>query len=94
MLMSSKDVIHSFYIPTFRVKMDVLPNQYTHVWFQATQIGEFDLFCTEYCGKGHSEMIGKVKVVSEEEFETWLQENEAGSTLPPEELGAMACISR
>lgn len=87
MLMSSKDVIHSFYIPSFRVKMDVLPNQYTHVWFQATKTGEFDLFCTEYCGKGHSEMIGKVKVVSDDEYAAWVAKNAAGSTLPPEELG-------
>jgi cytochrome c oxidase subunit II len=87
LLMSSKDVIHSFYIPSFRVKMDVLPNQYTHVWFQATHTGEFDLFCTEYCGKGHSQMIGKVKVVTDNEYAAWLEQNAAGSSLPPEELG-------
>lgn len=88
MLMSSKDVIHSFYIPTFRVKMDVLPNRYTQVWFEAIQMGTFDLFCTEYCGKGHSQMIGKVKVVSDEEYQNWLAESAVGSDLPPEELGA------
>ena len=72
LLMSSKDVIHSFFIPNFRIKMDVLPNRYTSTWFEATRVGEFDLFCTEYCGKGHSEMIGKVRVVSEEDFEKFL----------------------
>jgi cytochrome c oxidase subunit 2 len=71
LIMSSQDVIHSFYVPDFRVKMDVLPNRYTTVWFEATSIGEFNLFCTEYCGKGHSEMIAKVTVLSEDEFANW-----------------------
>jgi len=87
LLMSSMDVIHSFYVPSFRVKMDVLPNRYTQLWFEATTTGTFDLFCTEYCGKGHSEMIGKVKVVTDEEYTAWLAENATGSTLPPEEFG-------
>ncbi len=88
LLMSSQDVIHSFFIPSFRVKMDVLPNRYTQLWFEATQMGTFDLFCTEYCGKGHSGMIGKVKVVSDEEYKKWLIQNATASNLPPEELGA------
>lgn len=71
LLMSSKDVIHSFYVPNFRMKMDVLPNRYTITWFEATRAGEFDLFCTEYCGKGHSEMIGRVKVLGEREYAEW-----------------------
>jgi cytochrome c oxidase subunit 2 len=87
LLMSSKDVIHSFYVPSFRVKMDVLPNRYTQLWFEATVTGTFDLFCTEYCGKGHSEMIGKVRVVTDEEFSNWLAENTVVSDLPPVELG-------
>ena len=70
--MSSKDVIHSFYVPGFRIKMDVLPNRYTVTWFEATRKGEFELFCAEYCGTGHSEMIGKVRVVSEREFKDWI----------------------
>ncbi|MBD3333418.1 cytochrome c oxidase subunit II [candidate division GN15 bacterium] len=73
LLMSSQDVIHSFFVPNFRVKMDVLPNRYSVTWFEATQTGEFDLFCTEYCGKGHAEMIGKVKVVSESEYNNWVE---------------------
>lgn len=76
LLMSSRDVIHSFFIPNFRMKMDVLPNRYTITWFEATRTGEFDLFCTEYCGQGHSEMIGRVKVLGEREFTEWL---DAGS---------------
>jgi len=87
LLMSSTDVIHSFYVPSFRVKMDVLPNRYTQLWFEATETGAYDMFCTEYCGKGHSEMIGKVKVVTDEEYISWLAENSAGSSLPPEEFG-------
>lgn len=73
LLMSSQDVIHSFFVPQFRVKMDVLPNRYTVTWFQAVHIGEFQLFCTEFCGKGHSEMLGKVKVLPEDEFKKWLE---------------------
>lgn len=74
LLMSSKDVIHSFYVPDFRVKMDVLPNRYSITWFEATNIGEYNLFCTEFCGKGHSEMIGKVKVLSVLDYEEWYEE--------------------
>ncbi|MFQ5641744.1 MAG: c-type cytochrome, partial [bacterium] len=73
LLMSSKDVIHSFFVPSFRVKMDVLPNRYTALWFEATQEGEFDLYCTEYCGKGHSEMLGKVVVMREQDYNDWLK---------------------
>jgi len=72
LLMSSQDVIHSFFVPDFRVKMDVLPNRYTITWFEAINPGEYDIYCTEYCGKGHSEMLGKVKVLSEEDYEVWL----------------------
>jgi cytochrome c oxidase subunit 2 len=72
LLMSSQDVIHSFFVPDFRVKMDVLPNRYTITWFEALNEGEYDIYCTEYCGKGHSEMLGKVKVLSEEAYTEWL----------------------
>lgn len=86
--MSSQDVIHSFFVPAFRVKNDVLPSRYTTLWFEATEEGEYDLFCTEYCGRDHSGMIGRVHVVSEEEFDTWLTEQgSAGEDLPLEEYG-------
>ena len=75
LLLSSRDVIHSFFVPDFRVKMDALPNRYTTLWFKADQPGEHHLFCTEYCGTGHSAMLGKVKVVSEEEYNSWLSES-------------------
>lgn len=71
LLLSSEDVIHSFYIPAFRIKMDALPNRYTETWFEATQTGAFDIFCAEYCGKGHSEMTGLVKVLTPEDYTAW-----------------------
>jgi cytochrome c oxidase subunit 2 len=99
LLMSSKDVIHSFYIPDFRVKMDVLPNRYTVTWFQATRTGTFNLFCAEYCGTKHSSMIGTVKVLSEREYNSWLEEGAASSEgMTPEEYGGQlyrkkACVT-
>ncbi len=86
--MSSEDVLHSFFIPAFRVKMDVLPNRYTSVWFQATKTGEYDLFCTEYCGTAHSKMLGKVIVQAEGDFRQWLQDSQKGD-MTPEERGQM-----
>ena len=62
LIMTSQDVIHSFYIPAFRIKQDVLPGKYTVQWFEATTPGEYHLFCAEYCGTSHSGMIGKVVV--------------------------------
>ena len=59
MTMTSEDVIHSFFVPAFRIKMDVLPGRYTEVWFEATKTGTYTLFCAEYCGAEHSHMIGK-----------------------------------
>lgn len=67
--MSSADVLHSFFIPAFRVKRDVLPGRYQTVWFEATVLGDYRLFCTEYCGKSHSAMIGMIHVVTREEFD-------------------------
>ena len=61
--MISEDVIHSLYVPAFRVKMDVLPGRYSSLWFQATKLGEYHLFCAEYCGTKHSGMIGRVVVM-------------------------------
>jgi cytochrome c oxidase subunit 2 len=70
--MTSEDVIHSFFIPAFRVKQDVLPGRYTSLWFEATKTGEYHLFCAEYCGTAHSGMIGRVVVMEPVEYETWL----------------------
>ena len=71
--MSSKDLIHSFFIPQFRIKQDVFPNRYSTIWFQATALGTYDLLCTEYCGTGHSDMAGKVRVLPPEEYRKWLE---------------------
>jgi cytochrome c oxidase subunit 2 len=70
--MSSQDVIHGFYVPAFRIKRDVLPNRYTVAWFEAKEPGEYDLFCTQYCGTGHSGMLGKIVVKTEQQFKEWV----------------------
>ncbi|MDB5817595.1 MAG: cytochrome, partial [Rhizobacter sp.] len=72
LVMSSQDTIHSFYIPAFRIKQDVLPGRYTSLWFEATQLGEFHLFCAEFCGAQHSAMIGKVIVMEPAAYAKWL----------------------
>lgn len=72
LVMTSEDVIHSFYIPAFRLKMDVLPGRYTALNFQATRTGSYHLFCAEYCGNSHSGMIGTVEVMEPEAFQLWL----------------------
>ncbi len=79
--MTSEDTIHSFYIPAFRVKKDVLPGRYTSVWFTPTKTGTFHLFCAEYCGAEHSVMGGKVVVLEPEEYERWLATGDAGPTM-------------
>src|SRR5947208_4282370 len=73
--MISEDVIHSFYIPAFRIKQDVLPGRYSSIWFEATKTGTFDLFCAEYCGTNHSRMIGHIHVLDQGEYQRWLQGN-------------------
>ncbi len=71
--MTSEDVLHSFYVPAFRTKTDVLPGRYTSLWFEASKTGSYHLFCTEYCGTKHSEMIGTVHVLPPEEYQAWLE---------------------
>jgi cytochrome c oxidase subunit 2 len=70
--MASQDVIHSFFIPAFRVKQDVVPGRYTSMWFEPTKPGEYHLFCAEYCGAYHSGMIGRVVVMQPADFQKWL----------------------
>jgi cytochrome c oxidase subunit 2 len=70
--MTSEDVIHSFYIPAFRVKADVVPGRYTRTWFTPTKTGKFHLFCAEYCGTEHSKMGGYVTVLTPREYDEWL----------------------
>ncbi len=70
--MTSEDVIHSFYVPAFRVKADVVPGRYNTLWFEATEVGSYHLFCAEYCGTEHSQMIGSVHVMEQADFQAWL----------------------
>lgn len=83
--MTSEDVIHSFYVPAFRTKMDVVPGMYTTTWFEANRTGEYHLFCAEYCGTDHSGMIGRVVVMQPEEYSEWLRGGEMG--VPPQAAG-------
>ncbi|HXJ42361.1 MAG TPA: cytochrome c oxidase subunit II [Bryobacteraceae bacterium] len=70
--MTSEDVIHDFFVPAFRTKADVLPGKYTTEWFRPTKVGAYHIFCAEYCGTKHSEMIGTVYVLSESDYTAWL----------------------
>lgn len=79
LIMISQDVIHNFFVPEFRVHTDVLPNRYRYQWFEATKPGVYNLFCSEYCGTDHSRMIGKVYVMEESDYETWLAGGATGS---------------
>jgi cytochrome c oxidase subunit 2 len=88
LVMSSQDVIHSLFIPNFRVKHDVLPNRYTSVWFEATKPGTYPIYCTEYCGTQHSGMLARVVVESQDVFDRWLEEAGAGAgDLSPAQFG-------
>src|SRR5215813_3767791 len=75
----SQDVIHDFFVPAFRVKMDVLPGRYSYVWFTPTQPGTYHLFCSQYCGTNHSAMVGKVVVLDPAEYQAWLTYSADGS---------------
>jgi cytochrome c oxidase subunit 2 len=86
--MSAKDVLHSLYIPEFRVKQDVVPGAYTSLWFEALEPGETVIECTEYCGKDHSNMLAKVRVLDSTAFTDWVEKaNAAVAGLPPEKVG-------
>ena len=99
LIMTSSDVLHSFYIPSMRIKQDAVPGRYTTLWFNAEKLGNYQVFCTEFCGAAHSMMLAKMKVVSQEEYEAWLQESDEGLTLAQkgEKLyngkGCVACHS-
>jgi cytochrome c oxidase subunit 2 len=79
LIMASEDVIHSFFVPAFRVHKDVVPGRYTTVWFEATKVGEYHLFCSQYCGTDHSGMIGSVVVMEPADYRQWLSEGGEGS---------------
>jgi cytochrome c oxidase subunit II len=82
------DVLHSFFLPDFRVKEDVLPGRSTHLWFPAEQEGTYDIFCAEFCGKGHSEMRALLRVVPPKEYAAWLRK-QAGRRVRPVDAAAL-----
>src|SRR5437016_1948082 len=93
----SQDVIHSFFVPAFRVKQDVLPGRYVTSWFEATTPGTYHLFCSQYCGTKHSGMIGQVVVMKPEDFAAWLESGKAENSLAAsgeklfQQLGCSTC---
>jgi cytochrome c oxidase subunit II len=97
--MISQDVFHSFSIPAFRVKREVIPGRYTTVWFTATRPGTYHLFCTQYCGTLHSQMIGTVTVLTPADYQAWLSGSTSGASLAQNgerlfaSLGCNACHS-
>ncbi len=93
LILSSRDVLHSLFIPAFRVKQDVVPGRYYSMWFNANKVGTFQIFCTEYCGDKHSAMLAKVKVVPRAEYENWLA-TEPYKGLAPAEIGQKVFAAR
>jgi cytochrome c oxidase subunit 2 len=93
---TSEDVIHSFFVPAFRMKKDAVPGRYSQQWFEATKVGTYHLFCAEYCGSKHAQMVGWVTVMEQDEYQRWLANTTPSEV--PEEAGrklfeAMRCIS-
>lgn len=78
LIMTSQDVIHSFFVPEFRMKQDVIPGRYTIAWFRATKPGTYHLFCSQYCGTQHSGMIGNVVVMDPAQYEAWMSGGSGG----------------
>ena len=97
LIMTSQDVIHSFYVPAFRIKQDVLPGRYTTAWFRATKPGVYHLFCAEYCGSQHSGMIGQVMVMEPAQYQAWLSGGSTSGSLASngesifQQLGCVTC---
>jgi cytochrome c oxidase subunit II len=87
MVMTSQDVIHSFFVPAFRIKQDVIPGRYTSIWFTPTEQGEYHLFCAEYCGTDHAVMGGRIVVMPPARFARWLQEGPAATGMAARGFG-------
>lgn len=87
LVMSSKDIIHSFFVPEFRIKQDLVPGAYTTTWFQATEVKDVAVLCAEYCGTGHSDMMARILVMDEPVYKDWLDKGGGADDLPPAELG-------
>jgi cytochrome c oxidase subunit 2 len=96
LLISSEDVIHSYYIPAFRQKIDAVPGKTTTMWFEATKAGTYQLFCAEYCGTQHSGMIGKVVAMEPREYQQWLAAGAPAGTLTStgeQEFSTLGCAT-
>jgi cytochrome c oxidase subunit II len=96
LLISSEDVIHSYYIPAFRQKMDAVPGKTTTMWFEATKAGTYQLFCAEYCGTQHSGMIGKVTAMEPREYQQWLAAGAPAGTLTStgeQQFATLGCVT-
>lgn len=95
--LTTADVLHSFYVPAFRVKKDAIPGRTTYVWFNATRPGSYDIFCTEYCGLGHSSMLSRVEALSADAYHSWLTAKPGPAAKPGEALltkhGCIGCHS-
>lgn len=92
--LTSEDVIHSFYVPAFRIKQDAVPGRYTTTWFEATKVGEYHLFCAEYCGTVHSGMIGKVVVMDPADYQAWLAgESTSAAAAAPADGGSGSLVA-
>ncbi|HZT42389.1 MAG TPA: cytochrome c oxidase subunit II [Chthonomonadaceae bacterium] len=97
LIMTSQDVIHSFFVPAFRIKQDVLPGRETTTWFEATQAGKYHLFCAQYCGLNHSRMTGWIYAMEPADYERWLSQTQGEPTLAAqgerlyEQLGCSGC---
>lgn len=83
-ILASQDVIHSFYVPAFRLKRDVVPGTYQRLWFEADKVGEYHLFCAEYCGSRHSLMRGRIVVMEPAEYAQWLRRQDVAASLAAE----------
>lgn len=97
LVMTSEDVIHSFYVPAFRIKQDVLPGRYVQLWFEATKVGTYHLFCAEYCGTDHAQMVGRIVVMEPAAYQEWLRSEATGPSMATAgqqlyvQLGCQSC---
>jgi cytochrome c oxidase subunit 2 len=87
-ILSSRDVIHTYSVPKFRVKEDMIPGRTTYMWFKADEPGEYPAYCSEYCGTAHSLMLGKVIAMKKEDFQAWVEQHKAAAaSMSPEAKG-------
>jgi len=98
--LKSEDVVHSLFIPAFRVKEDVIPGYDTYLWFIPTIVGEYEILCTEYCGLLHASMLAKAKIVEQADYDKWFEEYKAAAAVPEPDgylllrnTGCIACHS-